>query len=92
MKNEKVLLKVDTGAEVPESAWNSLSQPGQLRKTKQRLCGPNCKPLDVLGTVNLTLTLNEKSCIQQMYIVRNLKSNLLALPAIRQLATHDSSS
>jgi len=57
----------------------------QLRKAKQRLCGPDCKPLDVLGTVNLTLTLNNKSCTQQTYIIRNLRSNLLGLPAIRQL-------
>ena len=88
VKNKKVLFKVDTGAEVTamsESAWNSLSHPGKLRKAKQRLCGPDRKPLDVLGTVSLTLTLNGKSCTQQIYIIRNLRSNLLGLPAIRQL-------
>ena len=48
--HKKLLFKVDTEAEVTamsKSAWNFLSQSGQLRKTKQRLCGPNRKPLDV---------------------------------------------
>ena len=88
MVKNKVLFKIDTGAQVTamsESAWNSLSHPGKLRKAKQRLCGPDRKPLDVLGTVSLTLTLNGKSCTQQIYIIRNLRSNLLGLPAIRQL-------
>jgi len=77
----KMLFKVDTGAEVTsmsEQAWNLLSQSGkQLRKAKQRLCGPDRKPLEVLETVNLTLTLNNQSCTQQIYIIHNLRSNLL---------------
>jgi len=89
VENKKVLLKVDTEAEVTamsEQAWNLLSQSGkQLRKAKQRLCEPDRKPLDVLGTVNLTLTLNNKSCTQQIYIIHNLRGNLLGLPATRQL-------
>ena len=79
--NKKVLFKADTGAEVTamsEQAWNLLSQSGkQLRKAKQRLCGPDRKPLEVLETVNLTLTLNNQSCTQQIYIIHNLRSNLL---------------
>ena len=51
---------------------------------KQMLCGPNRKPLGVLGTVHLALTLNDKYCTQ-ICIVHNLRSNLLGLLAFRQL-------
>jgi len=49
------------------------------------VCTVDRKPLDVLGTVNLTLTLYNKSCAQQIYIIRNLRSNLLGLTAIIRL-------
>ena len=68
-----------------ESSLNSLSHPGKLRKTKQTLCGPDCKLLDSLGTVSLTLTSNEKSCAQQICIIRNLRNNLLGLPELQML-------
>jgi len=85
----KVLFKVDTGAEVTvisDSAWESLQNvAGKLTQSKQRLCGPDHQPLKVLGTVNLTLSLNGKSGTQRVFIVKNLRNSLLGLPAIIQL-------
>ena len=52
---------------------------------KQQLCGPDRKSLDVLGTVTLTLMVNGKSCTQGVFVVRNLRNNLLGLPAIKLL-------
>ena len=89
--NKMVLLfKVDTGAEataMSESAWKQLNSDKkfQLASTTQQLCGPDQKPLDVLGTVTLTLTVKSKSCIQKVFVVRNLRNNLLGLPAIKHL-------
>ena len=56
-----------------------------ITKSKQRLFGPDRQPLTMLGTVNLTMTLEEKSTTQQVFILKNLKNNLLGLPAITQL-------
>ena len=72
---------------VSESAWKQLNSDKkfQLASTTQQLCGPDQKPLDVLGTVTLTLTVKSKSCIQKVFAVRNLRNNLLGLPAIKHL-------
>ena len=89
--NKMVLLfKVDTRAEVTamsESAWKQLNSDKkfQLTSTTRQLCGPDQKQLDVLGTVTLTLTVKSKSCTQKVFIVRNLRNNLLDLPAIKLL-------
>ena len=87
-KQEGVVI-VDTGTEVTamsDSAWESLQNvAGKLTQSKQRLCGPDHQPLKVLETVNLTLSLNGKSSTQRVFIVKNLRNNLLGLPAIIQL-------
>ena len=83
--NKMVLLfKVDTGAEataMSESAWKQLNSDKkfQLASTTQQLCWPDQKPLDVLGIVTLTLTVKSKSCIQKVFVVRNLQNNLLGI-------------
>ena len=87
--NKKVLFKVDTGAEVTamsNSAWESKrDSTGNLAKSKQQLHGPDHQPLTVLGTVNLTMMFNGRSTIQRVFIVKNLRNNLLGLPAITEL-------
>ena len=62
-------------------------QSGQLQSSKQQLCGPDCQPLNlnVIGTVTLMLSLNGKSCTQEVFVFKSLRSNLLGLPAIKQL-------
>ena len=91
--NKNVLFKVDTGAEVTaisDSAWESVrEQAGPLERSKQQLCGPDHQPLTVIGTATLNLSLDGKSCKQNIFIVKGLRNNLLGLPAIiiRQPAT-----
>ena len=85
-----LLFKVDTGADVTamsESAWQQLNSDNkfQLTSTTQQLCGPDRQPLTVLGTVNLTMMLNGRSTTQRVFIVKNLRNNLLGLPAITEL-------
>ena len=69
-----------------DSAWELVrEQSGQLERSKQLLYGPDCQPLTVRGTAILTLSLNGKSCKQEVFIVKGLRNNLLGLPTIKQL-------
>ncbi len=84
----KVQFKVDTGAEVTAmsvSAWKSLVQIPKLHTTKRVLGGPDSKPLSVVGVALLLLSFKGKTCNQRVYILENLKNNLLGLPAIQAL-------
>ena len=56
-----------------------------LRKPGTSLCGPDRTPLKVLGEALLTLTYKGRCCTQPVYIVKNMKNNLLGLPAIKAL-------
>ena len=79
--------KSDTGVEVTvisEDVLTSLSSP-KLHKATKRLCGPDKKPLDVLGEQPVTLSYKGKSCSQPVYVVKELQQNLLGLPAIQAL-------
>ena len=84
-----MLFKVDTSADVTaisDIAWELVcEQVGKLERSKQQLCGPDHQPLTVIGIVTLTLSINEYSCKQNVFIVKGLKNNLLGLPTIRQL-------
>ena len=57
----------------------------KLQKSTKVLCGPNSKPLDVLGQAVVELTSEGKSCKQSIYIIEDLQNNLLGLPAITAL-------
>lgn len=84
----KVQFKVDTGAEVTAmsvSAWKSLGQVPNLHTTKKVLCGPDSKPLLVVGVAVLPLSFKGKTCNQKVYVIENLKNNLLGLPAVQAL-------
>ena len=75
---------MDTGAEVsvvPDGTLNHL----ELRKTSKQLCGSDRKQLDVLGELSVTLSFKDRSCVQTIYVVRQLKQSLLGLPAIQAL-------
>ena len=87
--------KLDTGAEVtaisPET-FRSI-QGAKLSQPNKTLCGPDRKPLKVLGTAEVKLSIGEVSCKQHVYVLQKLKSNLLGLPAIvalKLLSTVDS--
>ena len=86
--NTVIPLKVDTGAEVTvlsDTTWKILNLSETLRKPGTSLCGPDRTPLKVLGEALLTLTYKGRCCTQPVYIVKNMKNNLLGLPAIKAL-------
>ena len=79
--------KLDTGAEVTvisEDALKSLDGR-ELQSSSKRLCGPDNRPLAVLGELSATLTYCDRSCVHPVYVVRELQKNLLGLPAIQAL-------
>ena len=80
--------KVDTGAEVTvisEATGNSLDQSEPLQHPKVSLCGPDHSQLKVMGMLPLTIAYKEVYTTQPVYIVKNLKNNLLGFPAIKAL-------
>ena len=72
-----------------QSHCNIISSPPvvlnvkELQTSKKGLCGPDNRPLDVVGEFSATLVYKERSCTYPIYVVRNLKQNLLSLLAIR---------
>jgi len=87
LEGKDVCFKLDTGAEVSvvgENILHSLNVK-RLQKPTKRLCGPDRKPLKVLGEITLTLAYKNRSCSQPIYVVKDLQQNLLGLPAIKAL-------
>ena len=83
----EVIFKLDTGAEVTtisETTFKSLKL-GKLETADKVLCGPDRKPLGVLGRVSCTLAHKGKKCQQSLYVLKHLRHNLLGLPAIQGL-------
>ena len=88
IQGKPIVVKVDTGAEVTailDSTWKSLNIAKPLEETKISLYGPDQTHLKILGKINLTLSHYEKCCAQDVYIIKDLKSDLLGLPAIKEL-------
>ena len=87
VNGETMKFKVDTGAEVTAVTKLALTQLGnvQLHPAAKTLCGPDRKPLKVLGQTSATLSHCGKSCIHDIFVVEKLKHNLLGLPAIKDL-------
>ena len=87
VNGELMKFKVDTGAEVTAVTKLALKQLGkvQLHPATKSLCGPDKKPLQVLGQTNVTLSHSGKACIHNIFMVEQLKHNLLGLPAIKDL-------
>ena len=88
IQGKPIVVKVDTGAEVTavsDSTWKSLNIAKPLEETKISLYGPDKTHLKILGKINLTLSHHEKCCKQDVYIIKDLKSDLLGLPAIKEL-------
>ena len=88
INGQPVSVKVDTGAEVTalsDLAWNSLDIITPLEKAEIALFGPDQRRLNVLGKKSLTINYQGQSSNQDTYIIKDLKNNLLGLPAIRKL-------
>ena len=88
IEGKYVPFKVDTGAEVTvlsEVTWKSLKLSSPLKKTGTLLCGPDQSCLKVLGETTITQSYQRRSSTQRVFVVNNLKNNLLGLPAIKAL-------
>ena len=87
INDHETVFKLDTGAEA-----NAVSTETfefligiKLEKPVKVLCGPNGQSLKVVGQAAVQLTYKGKSCTQPIYVIDDLKSNLLGLPAITAL-------
>ena len=88
IEDKSVRFKVDTGAEVTvlsDSTWKSLKCSTPLKKAQISLCGPDQTTLRVIGEAKLGLSYKGKSSNQNVFVIKDLKNNLLGLPAIRAL-------
>ena len=79
--------KLDTGAEVTAITESTSTKLGnaKLNPVTKSLCGPDRKPLEVTGRVKATLYSNSHKCDHEVYVIKELKNNLLGLPAIKEL-------
>jgi len=85
--SQEVTFKIDTGAEVTaisEKVYQDLQRP-TLQKPSKFLHGPGQHPLPVVGQFQATLHHGQNSSSQQIFVIKNLKYNLLGLPAVTAL-------
>ena len=84
---KQVCFKLDTGAEATVMSEEVLKLLGavELKKPTKRLCGPDQKPLEVLGELQVNMSHKETTVVQPVFIIKQLKNNLLGLPAIKAL-------
>ena len=84
MNGKKVTFKIDTGAEVTaisKETWKTLGEP-DLQSPNKLLQGPARKPLKTTGHFFCNLSYKGKESQQQIYVVDDLKSNMLGLPVL----------
>ena len=88
IEGKQVPFKVDNGAEVTvlsEVTWKSLEHSLSLKKTGTLFFGPDQSCLKVLGESKIALSYQGRFSTQHVFVVNNLKNNLLGLPAIKAL-------
>ena len=75
------------GAKVTAITESTLAKLGnvKLSPVTKSLCGPDRKPLNVIGRLNATLSSTNHQCDHEVYVIQLLKHNLLGLPAIKEL-------
>lgn len=88
ISGKQVSFKLDTGAEVTaisKNTWKELGEPAVTLSDKH-LFGPSQQQLVVKGYFTCQLSHNDRETQQQIFVVDNLKTNLLGLPAITALS------
>ena len=87
INSQEILFKLDTGAEATAISTRTFKtlKNIKLQKSAKVLCGSNNQPLNVLGQAVVQLTYKGSSCKQPIYIIEDLKNNLLGLPALTVL-------
>jgi len=87
LNKKDVEFKLDTGAEVTvisESTFSMFSDI-KLKKPTKVLYGPTKSPLKVVGEFTGCFQYHTTSCKLHVFVVKDLKINLLGLPAITTL-------
>lgn len=82
------VFKIDTGAEVTaisEQTFQKLPHKPQLNTPSKTLRGPSSRVLEVAGQFKSNLKHKNNESVQEVYVVKGLKNNLLGLPAITSL-------
>ena len=87
INGQSEVFKLDTGAEVTAITEPTLTKLGnvQLRPAAKSLCGPDKKPLKVMGPLTTELAYTNSKCRHDVYVIEHLKHNLLGLPSFREL-------
>ena len=87
INGQPVIFKLHTEAEVKAITELTLTKIGNIKLSPvtKSLCGPDRKPLNVMGRLNATLALTNHKCNHEVYVIKQLKHNLLGLPAIKEL-------
>ncbi len=87
LQQKDIQFKMDTGAEVTvisDKVYNSLPEV-QLSKPTKTLYGPARQKLDVMGQFTGILTHGNHTHSENIFVVRDLQTNLLGLPSITSL-------
>ena len=84
---QDITFKMDTGAEVTAISDKCFQQLEgyQLSKPEKSLYGPSRRPLPVVGQFTGAFAHKAKSTTQKVYVIKDLKTNLLGLPTITAL-------
>lgn len=88
VEGEKMKFKLDSGADVTcisDQLYKRLKTKPQLTVTDKNLVGPNGVNLETRGHFTATLSLNQRSCLEKIYVVENLSTPLLGKPGIEKL-------
>ena len=88
LNQQHVTFKLDTGAEVTAISHTIYKEKLpyiKLQPSSKSLVGPARQKLEVLGQFSGTLSTNQSTAEQTIFVVKNLRSNLLGLPAILAL-------
>ena len=82
-----ICFKLDTGAEVTAISQETYQQLGAtpLNRPSKVLYGAGNQPLDVIGQFTGILSHKELHSQQIIFVIKNLKTNLLGLPALHAL-------
>ena len=86
MDQQELQFKIDTGADVtviPERMTPIGKRP--LQKVTKKFFGPGRTRITVLGKFTAKLTYKERSCNDEVYVVKGLEEPLLGRPAIKAL-------
>ena len=87
MEEKEVCFKMDTGAEVTAISEKTyqLLKKDKLSKPERILYGPSRHPLPVVGQFRGHFAHKGKTTTQPVFVIRNLKNNLLGLPTMTAL-------